>query len=61
MKKVKKRIRQAWGNFIVAFCHRLTREAVEAPVLEAFKAKCDGVLGSLMQWVAILPMAGGLE
>ena len=32
--------------------HKLTREAVDAPSLEAFKDRLDGVLGSLIQWVA---------
>ena len=39
----------------------LPREAVDAPSLEAFKATLDGALGSLIQWVAALPMAGELE
>jgi len=29
------------------------------PPLEAFKAGLDGTLGSLIWWVAALPMAGG--
>jgi len=28
--------------------HRLPREAVDAPSLEAFKARLDGALGSLI-------------
>jgi len=38
--------------------HRLAREAVGAPSLEALKATLDGALGSLSWWVAALPMAG---
>ena len=36
-------------------------EAVYAPSLEAFTVRMDGILGSLIQWLAALPMAGGLE
>jgi len=38
--------------------HRLPREAVGTPSLEALKRQ---VLGSLIYWVAALPMARGLE
>ena len=41
--------------------HRLPREAVDAPSLEAFKVGLDGALGSLSWWVAALPMAGDLS
>jgi len=41
--------------------HRLQREAVEAPSLEAFKARLDETLGSLTWWGATLPMAKRLE
>ena len=37
---------------------QLPNEAMGAPSLEAFKARLDGVLGSLSWWVAALPMAG---
>jgi len=36
----------------------LPREAVDAPSLEAFKARLDGTLSSLTQWVAALLTAG---
>jgi len=39
--------------------HRLPREAVGAPSLEAPKAGLDGAQGSLSWWVAALPTAGG--
>jgi len=39
--------------------HRLLREAVGAPSLEALRARLDGVLGSLSCWGAALPMAEG--
>ena len=41
--------------------HRLPREAVDAAALEVLKARLDGTLGSLILWVAALPMAGKLE
>jgi len=39
----------------------LPREVVDAPSLEAFKTRLYGALGSLIQWVAILPMGWGVE
>jgi len=39
--------------------HRLPREAVDAPSLEALKTRVDEALGSLIWWVAALPMAEG--
>ena len=38
--------------------HRLPREAVDAPSLEMFKTRLDGDLGSLIWWVAALPVSG---
>lgn len=38
--------------------HGLLREAVDAALLEAFKATSDGVLGSLIWRVAALLMSG---
>ena len=35
--------------------------AVDAPFLEAFKARLDVALGSLVWWLATLHMAGGLK
>ena len=37
--------------------HRLPREAVDVPSLEAFKARLDRVLDSLTLWLVTLPMA----
>jgi len=34
---------------------------VDIPPLEAFKARLDGALGSLIYWLATLSIAGGLE
>jgi len=39
----------------------LPREAVDTPSLEAFKARLDVALGSLVWWLAILHIAGGLK
>ena len=41
--------------------HRLRREVVDVPSLEAFEARLDGALDSLILQVAALPMARGLE
>jgi len=37
----------------------LPKEAVDAPSLQAFKARLDVALGSLVCWVATLHIAGG--
>ena len=41
--------------------NRLPKEVVDAPSLEAFKARLDVVLGSLVCWLATLHVAGGLK
>ena len=41
--------------------NRLPKEAVGAPSLEAFKARLDVALGSLVCWLVTLHTAGGLE
>ena len=41
--------------------NRLLREVVDAPSVQASKARLDGMLGHLMWWLATLPMAGQLE
>jgi len=38
--------------------YRLRREAVDVPSLQMFKARLDKELGSLICWVAALPMVG---
>jgi len=40
---------------------RLPKEAVDAPSLKAFKATLDVTLGSLVRWMVILHIAGGLK
>ena len=37
------------------------KEVVDAPSLEAFKARLDVALGSLVSWLATLHVAGGLK
>ena len=39
----------------------LSKEAVDAPSLEAFKARLDVSLGSLVWWLVTLHTAGGLK
>ena len=41
--------------------NRLPKEVVDAPSLEAFKARLDVALGSLVCWLVTLHIAGGLE
>ena len=41
--------------------NRLPKEAGDAPSLEAFKARLDVALGSLVWWMATLHIAGGLK
>ena len=46
---------------VVTHWNRLPKEVVDAPSLEAFKARLDVALGSLVCWLATLHKAGGLE
>jgi len=39
----------------------MPKEAVDAPSLEAFKARLDVALGSLVCWLVTLHVAGGLK
>jgi len=41
--------------------NRLPEEVVDIPSLEAFKATLDVALGSLVCWLATLPVAGRLK
>ena len=45
----------------VTHWNRLPKEAVDAPSLEAFKARLDVALGSLVCWLVTLHIAGGLK
>ena len=44
---------------VVTHWNRLPKEAVDAPSLDAFKARLDVALGSLVWWLATLHIAGG--
>ena len=46
---------------MVTHWHRLPKDAVDAPSLEAFKARLNVALGSLVWWLATLHTAGGLK
>ena len=39
----------------------MPKEVVDAPPLEAFKARLDVALGRLVQWLASLHIAAGLK
>ena len=44
---------------MVTHWNRLPKEAMDVPSLEAFKARLDVALGSLVWWLATLHIAGG--
>ena len=46
---------------VVRRWNRLPIEGVDAPSLEAFKARLDGALRNLVKREVSLPIAGGLE
>ena len=46
---------------VVTHRNRLPKEVVDAPSLEAFKARLDVALSSLVWWLATLHIAGGLK
>ena len=46
---------------VVTYWNRLPKKVVVAPSLEAFKARLDVALGSLVWWLVTLHMAGGLK
>ena len=41
---------------VMTHWNRLPKEAVDAPSLEAFKARLDVALGSLVWWLATVPI-----
>lgn len=45
---------------VVRYWDRMLREVVDAPILEAFKARLNKALSNLVYWDVSLPMAGGL-
>ena len=53
--------RKFFTQRVVTHWNRLLKEVVDAPSLEAFKARLDVALGSLVRWLATLHIAGGLK
>ena len=51
--------RKLFTRRVVTHWNRLPKEAVGAPSLEAFKARLDVTLGSLVCWLVTLYVAGG--
>ena len=46
---------------VVTHWNRLPKEVVDSPSLEAFKARLDVALGSLIWWLETLHIAGGVK
>ena len=57
--KFRLHMRKFFTQKVVTHWNRLPKEAVDAPSLEAFKARLDVALGSLVCWLATLHIAGG--
>ena len=53
--------RKFFTQKVVTYWKRLPKEVVGAPSLEAFKARLDVALGSLIWWLVTLHVALGLE
>ena len=51
--------RKFFTNWVVKHWNRLPKEVVDAPSLEAFKARLDVALSSLVWWLTTMSMAGG--
>ena len=51
--------RKFFTQRVVTHWNRLPKEVVDAPSLEALKARLDVALGSLVCWLATLHIAGG--
>ena len=51
--------RKFFTQRVVMHWNRLPKEVVDAPSLEAFKARLDVALGSLVWWLVTLHTAGG--
>jgi len=50
---------RSFSHRVVMHWNRLPKEVVDAPSLEAFKARLDVALGSLVWWLSTLHIAGG--
>jgi len=53
--------RKFFTQRVVTHWNRLLKGVVDAPTLEACKARLDGALGCRVWWLVSLPMAGGLK
>ena len=53
--------RKFFTQRVVTHWNRLPKEVVDAPSLEALKARLDVALGSLVWWLVTLHIAGGLK
>jgi len=53
--------RKFFTQRVVKHWNRLPKEVVDAPSLEAFQARLDVALGSPVQWLATLHIAGELK
>ena len=53
--------RKFFTQRVVTHWNRMPKEVVDAPSLEAFKARLDVALGSLVWGLATLHIAGGLK
>ena len=51
--------RELFTQRVVTHWNRLREEVVDAPSLEALKARLDVALGSLVWWLETLHIAGG--
>jgi len=51
--------KKSFTQRVMRHWNRLPREVVDTPSLGAFSTKLNGALGSLIWWMAALPMAGG--
>ena len=51
--------RKFFTQRVVTHWNRLPKEAVDAPSMQAFKARLDVALGSLVWWLATLHIPGG--